>query len=368
MIAACLAALLTFCTVDPAVAAEPYISAYSAILMEADTGQVLFEKEMHKRREPASLTKIMTAILALEYGRLEEVVTVDREPARISVGQELHLAQGDRITLENLVKAALLYSANDSTVAIAQHVAGSEERFIELMNAKALVLGALNTRFANTNGYHHPNHYTTAYDLARITRYALTNAKFAEIVSMPRATIYWADGKKEKQVANTNGLVRERSYEGICGVKTGTTMRAGNCLVAAARKGGRTLIAVVLHSRNRYGDAVKLLDYGFNNTVPVTLCQKSQSFGTLPVTGGVREYVKAVSDRAVEVYMGDEDREKVTQKVLFDKPLQAPVAVGQKLGTVVFYLRGSEVARVNLVAAEEVRKQGILHKLKDICP
>lgn len=362
----CLAALIFFGATAPATAGRPLISAYSAVLMDAGTGQVLFEKKMHARREPASLTKIITAVLALEYGHLEEVVTVGQEPARITVGQELHLAKGDRITLENLLKAALLHSANDSTVAIAQHISGSEEKFVETMNTKALVLGALNTRFANTNGYHHPNHYTTAYDLALITRYAMQNEKFAELVNTARTTIEWADGKRRKEVGNTNGLVRDRKYEGICGVKTGTTARAGNCLIAAANRGNRLLIAVILHSRNRYGDATKLLDYGFHQTAPVSLCRENQVFGTLPVTGGEKEQVRAVSQRPVEIYMSEEDREQLTQKIIFDKPPQAPVAAGQKLGTVIFYLYGIEVARVNLAAAEAVKRPGILYRLKNV--
>lgn len=365
-ILACLAALLYFCLspAAPAAAKAPDITASSAILMDAGTGRVFFEKKGFARSEPASLTKIMTAVLALEYGHPDEIVTVDKKAARISVGQELGLAEGDRISLENLIKAALIYSANDSTVAIAQHVAGTEERFIELMNAKALVLGAMNTQFANTNGYHHPNHYTTAYDLALITRYALNNSEFARIVGTPRDTIHWVDGKKQKEVSNTNSLVRENSYQGICGVKTGSTIRAGNCLIAAARRGDRTLISVVLHSQNRFKDTVKLLDYGFNQIVPVTLCFEHEDFGEVPVAEGIRDSVKVVAGQAVEVYMDEGDREQVVKKVNIKAPLQAPVAAGKTVGAVVFTLRGAELARVDLVAAEEVRKQGILYRLR----
>lgn len=361
---ALLAALFFFFPAKPSAAEPPRITASAAVLMEAETGQVLFGKKAFDRREPASLTKILTAVLALEYNRPEEIVTVSKRSASISVGQELDLNQGDRITLDNLIKAALLYSANDSTVAIAQHIAGSEGRFIELMNAKALVLGALNSRFANTNGYHHPNHYTTAYDLALIARYALANEEFARIVGTPRDTIHWADGKKIREIENTNRLVREKSYEGIIGVKTGSTIRAGNCLIAAARRGDRTLISVVLHSRNRYKDSVKLLDYGFTGVERVALCSPSQDFGPAPVAGGVRESVRAVSDRAVEIYLDPDHRDRVAHRVILDKSLRAPVRAGQKVGEVVFTLEGDELARAGLVAAGEVEDQGLFYRLR----
>ncbi|MCL5057006.1 MAG: D-alanyl-D-alanine carboxypeptidase [Actinobacteria bacterium] len=357
-------AAMLFLYTTPAPAAEALrISAASAILMDAGTGQVIYDHHGFKRREPASLTKIMTAIIALEYGHPEEIVLIGREPAGISVGQELRLNRGDRLSLENLIKAALLYSANDSTVAIAQHVAGNEERFIDLMNTKALILGALDTRFANTNGYHHPNHYTTAHDLAVITRYALANSDFAGIVRLPRATIYWADGKKEKPVENTNSLVRENSYEGIMGVKTGTTIRAGNCLVAAAGRNGRTLIAVILHSRDRYRDAVELLNYGFSQGL-VKICARGEIIDRMPVTGGLKDQVEAVCEKDINLYLADEDLKVVTRKVIAQKPLAAPVKAGQEVGTVVFVLRGRELARAGLAAAGQVDRPGLLHRLK----
>ena len=361
-----IAAILSLYT-TPAPANEALrISAASALLMDAGTGQVIYEHQGFKRREPASLTKIMTAIIALEYGHPEEIVVIGREPASISVGQELRLEKGDRLSLENLIKAALLYSANDSTVAIAQHVAGSQEKFIELMNTRALILGALDTRFANTNGYHHPNHYTTAHDLAVITRYALSNSDFAGIVRLPRATIYWADGKKEKPVANTNSLVRENSYEGIMGVKTGTTIRAGNCLVAAARRNGRTLIAVVLHSRNRFRDAVNLLDYGFNDLPQVAVAGSGEVVGRIPVAGGIKDQVEAICPKEVKLYLSGQDLQKLTRKVIAGGPLEAPVKEGQEVGTVVFMLKGREMARTGLVAAGRVDRPGLIHKIRSM--
>jgi len=368
IIIAFIAVFLTVSAIPAAYAATPRITAVSALLMDGGTGQVIFQKNGFVRKEPASLTKIITAIIALEYGHPEEVVTISKRTANISVGQQLGLNTGDRLTLENLIKAALMYSANDSTVAIAEHIAGAEERFVDRMNARALVLGALNTRFANTNGYHNPNHYSTAYDLALITRYALTNPDFSRIIRTPQDTIHWADGEKKLELRNTNRLVREESYQGILGVKTGSTIRAGNCLIAAARRGDRTLIAVVLHSRNRYKDAVSLLDFGFDKTTPVKLCQKGDRFGKITVAEGVKSSVEAVGQDGINIYLTEEDREKVTVSVLPQKPLPAPVHTGQRVGTAIFSLGKTELARVNLVSSEEVEKPGLLHKIKSALP
>ncbi|MGB9825968.1 MAG: D-alanyl-D-alanine carboxypeptidase family protein, partial [Desulfofundulus sp.] len=222
----------------PAVAgaAPPPVTADAAVLMDARSGRIFYDKNGLQKREPASLTKIMTAIIALEYGRLNDVVTVSRNAAAVGMGSILDLRTGEKITLENLLKAALIMSANDSTVAIAEHVAGSEEDFIRMMNAKAMVLGALHTSFANTNGYHHPRHYSCARDLAVITRYALQNPIFNQIVSTRETTISFCNSKRKEAIFNTNRLLREGSYPGIDGVKTGSTPRAGNCLIASATR------------------------------------------------------------------------------------------------------------------------------------
>lgn len=356
--------LLTFIFAAPARAERPGVTAAAAVLMDAGNGQIYFSKKGEARREPASLTKIMTAIIALEYGNLQEEVTISRRAASVAVGQDIGLKAGDRITLENLLKAALLYSANDSTVAIAEHVAGSEKEFVGMMNAKAVLLGAHHTRFANTNGYHNPNHYTTATDLALITRYALQIKKFAELVSTREDTIRWVDGR-EKEVRNTNRLLRDDSFQGICGVKTGSTPRAGDCLIAAAFRGDRKLIAVVLHSHARYRDAVKLLDYGFNHVVPVALCSRSELVASQQVIGGLEKEVPVVTGRAVEFDLAEDDREAVKKNVSLGEPPHAPVRVGQKLGEVVYTLNGKELARVELVAARDIPKPGLFRRLKE---
>ncbi|MCL6558998.1 MAG: D-alanyl-D-alanine carboxypeptidase, partial [Firmicutes bacterium] len=220
----------------------PVVTAGAAVLVDARTGQVLYGKNEGQKRPPASTTKIMTALLALEGGDLKQTVTVS--PRAASVGEaSLDLKAGEKLTLEELIYGALLHSGNDACVAIAEHIAGTEKNFVLLMNQKAKMIGAKDTTFKNTNGLPAPGHLTTAKDLAVLTRYALSNSTFQKIVRTREKTI----GEQEKRyLHNTNRLLW--SYDWINGVKTGTTNEAGCCLVASAAREGRQLISVVLHS------------------------------------------------------------------------------------------------------------------------
>ena len=347
----------------------PKVKASAVCLMDVTTGQIYFEKEGNKRREPASLTKIMTAILAIENGNLKDIVTVGKRAASVSMGQDIGLRTGDRLYLEDLLKAALLYSANDSTVAIGEHIGGSHEVFIKMMNDKAKALGMKNTSFANTNGYHHPNHYTTANDLAILTCYALKNPTFAELVKTKEVTITWlppedngtTDEKPEEKVVrekilhSTNRLL-ESDFEGINGVKTGTTPRAGNCLIASATREGRQLVAVILNSQNRWDDATGLLDYGFNDIKPVALVEKSEYVDKVPVEEGVEKEVRLVAANKVEVYLPPGELELVQKKIHKTVAPKAPITKGTKLGTVTYLLKDKEIASVDLVANQDIER------------
>lgn len=349
--------LLLFVAPAGAYAVSPAITADAAVLMDAVTGQVFYAKNSYKQRHPASLTKIMTAIIALENGRPDEVATVSRRAASISDGSIIDLHPGEKITLHNLLKAALISSANDSTVAIAEHVGGSESRFIEMMNAKAALLGALNTRYANTNGYTHPNHYSTAYDLALIARYALKNPQFARYVRSKEAVVEWSDRSRKEAIHNTNRLLLG-GYPGMNGVKTGSTSSAGNCLIASAGRDGRYLITVVLHSGDRYQDAIRLLDYGFSQVEAVDLCKAKEPVGRLTVQEGISPDVAVVPERDAEADLLRSDLPELRREINLNSSVEATVRAGQKLGEAVFYLRGQELARVSLLAAEAVPRKG----------
>jgi D-alanyl-D-alanine carboxypeptidase (penicillin-binding protein 5/6) len=307
----------------------------------------------------------MTALIALENGRLDSIVTVTPKAASIYTGSILGLTAGDKLTLENLIKAALITSANDSTVAIAEYLAGTEDCFIEMMNIKAILLGALNTRFANTNGYTDPNHYSTAFDLAQITRFALKNPKLAELVQTKEAIVYWNNKKCQKIIGNTNMLVRMKAYPGIDGVKTGTTAKAGNCLIASATRKECRLIAVVLNCQNRYLDAINLLDYGFYQVKPVTFYRKRETVTHLEVKEGTKPKVAVLTAHSLIVNLAKDDLPRLKKEIKLTPNLLAPVKANQKVGEIILSLPEQELARVDLVVEQEILRKNWWQQIKE---
>src|SRR5574337_1881929 len=241
------------------------LNAASAVLMDADTCAILFARHHMEQRSPASTTKIMTALLILEEGQLDDKVVISERAAAVT-GTGLGLRRGQRVTLRDLLWAILLKSANDAALAAAEHVGGSEEQFVALMNAKAASLGMEGTHFMNPHGLDDPDHYSTAYDLAVLTRHALRNPTFARMVQTREARLAILTGRngnvvKRKAVRTHNQLLGQ--FSGADGVKTGYTSLAGRCLVASATRGERQLIAVLLNDTRRWVEAAALLEYGF---------------------------------------------------------------------------------------------------------
>lgn len=239
----------------------PAVTAEAAVVMDLDSGKVLYGKNEHERRPPASLTKVMTGYLAVKQSNLQQTVTVS-EIAAATGESSLNLKANDQLTFENLLYGALLKSANDACVALAEQMAGSEAAFVQNMNIQACLLGCSDTNFCNSNGLPAENHYSSAYDLALMARAAMQNEMFSSIVKQQQYRVRWVDGR-QLVVRNTNRLLRE--YPGAIGVKTGTTNEAGQCLIAVAEKEGNRIIVVVLKSKNRFFDAVALLDYGLSS-------------------------------------------------------------------------------------------------------
>lgn len=257
----CLCLLLCVAMPAPANGAVlPAITAEAAVVMDLDTGQVLYGKGEHERRPPASLTKVMTGYLAGKQFQAQQWITVSETAA--STGESsLNLKTGDVLTFDALLHGALMKSANDACVALAEYMAGTEKNFVQNMNLQACLLGCKDTNFCNSNGLPAEGHYSSAYDLALMTRAAMQNETFAAIVQKQQYMVHWQDGR-QLLVRNTNRLLRE--YPGAIGVKTGTTNEAGQCLIAVAEKAGKRVIVVVLKSKNRFYDAVALLDYGLS--------------------------------------------------------------------------------------------------------
>ncbi|HZK18250.1 MAG TPA: D-alanyl-D-alanine carboxypeptidase family protein [Clostridia bacterium] len=347
-------------------AVTPDISAEAAILIDANSGEIYYHKNAEKRMSPASLTKVMTGILSIEMGKPKDTVEVGKRPHNVTVGSTMGLRYGDKLSLGDITKAALIMSANDATVAIAEHISKDPELFVEQMNLKAFTLGALNTRFRNTNGYTAPNHYSTAHDLALITRYALKNENFAKIVGTKETTVTWKNKKRELAIENSNRMLKDGPYHypGTDGVKTGTTARAGNCLIASATREDRQLIAVVLRCTNRYRDAAVLLDYGFNEHVPRKIVRAGMEYGTIKVLNGVYGEVPIINVTDVVAVLSEADMECLEIFRYQLEEVKAPVQEGQALGRLVITCRGRLIDDVDLVAKQKIHEDNILNRLK----
>lgn len=263
--------LITFNITTPSMADTPYITASSAILIEPNSGKVLYEKNPHKPLYPASTTKIVTAILGLELGNIEDIVIISKNAANVEEAT-IYLEENQQVYLGDLIKGALVKSGNDAAYAIGEYIAGNEEIFVMLMNKKSAIIGAINSSFYNTNGLPNEKHLSTAYDLALIGRYAMSNEIFAHYVQIKEDRLDFISGET-RYIKNTNKLLWNYPYAN--GIKTGTTIAAGQCLIASARRDGKELIAVVLDSKARYNDVIALFEYGFRNWNKYIIYQKT---------------------------------------------------------------------------------------------
>ena len=240
-----------------------HIPAHSILLKELRSGRILFEHEIEKRLSPASLTKIMSALIILDKGRLDDLATVSRNAAR-APKTHLRLKVGEVFRLGDLLKAMMMVSANDACLAAVEHVGGDEEQFVRLMNAKASALGLSDTHFSNGCGFDGPDHYSTAEDLAKLSEVAMRNAVFRELVKEEREIITPVSGYRAYVLHNTNRLLGR--IPGVEGVKTGFTSKAGRCLIAKVSQNGSDLLLVILTSNRRWNTAKSLIDYGFHLT------------------------------------------------------------------------------------------------------
>jgi len=346
--------LLLFLPTQIGMSAPLTIHAESAILMDAKTGQILYEKKSHIHSAPASTTKVLTAIIALESGHLDDEVTVSLRAAS-TAGSSMHLAAGQKILLRELVTGLLLRSGNDAAVAIAEHLAGSVENFVILMNDKADTLGALDSHFANPHGLTAVGHYSTAFDLAWITRYALTNPTFAAIVDTRETDIDWLDrrGKEHDQhLRNTNKLLW--LLEEVDGVKTGTTGQAGPCLISSATRGNQQLIAVVLHDHSRWNDSLALLKYGFVTYELYEYANKNDIISAIPVEKGLSPVVDAIASSQANLLVNTNDYKDITVTIDLPEIIKAPVYQGQKIGEIVFLVRQQAVKTVDIIAGQTI--------------
>ncbi|MFA5383316.1 MAG: D-alanyl-D-alanine carboxypeptidase family protein [Eubacteriales bacterium] len=355
----CLSILgIVFFPLTAAAIKEPDTKAEAVVLMDAGNGQVLYQKNMSRHMFPASTTKILTAAIALERGNLSDKVTVVREACLLD-GSRIGLQEGEELTLEDLLYALIMASANDAADSIAVHLSGSIASFADLMNKKARSVGALDSNFINPHGLTDPGHYTTAYDLALITRYAMQNPVFREIVGTRVKKISRPDadrsiGPPQEDLWNHNRFLSR--YQGAIGVKTGYTAEAGQCLVAAAEKDGRELITVLLNDQGSvlYEDAGLILDYGFDNFVSDLVVRKMEKVTTVGVSRGIGR---------VDVYTGSPfyycslngRKTQIKRSIELYSGIKAPLAAGQEVGQLVLTSEGQEVGRVKLLVMQPVQ-------------
>ena len=328
----------------------PSISARSAILIEAESGIVVFEKNADEVRPMASTTKIMTALVALESGDVQRTVQVSAGAIGIE-GSSVYLYKDEKLTLEDLIYAMMLESANDAAAAIAIEVGGSIEGFADMMNKKAEDLGLRNTHFENPHGLDGDTHYTTARELAKITRAAMNNEDFRAIVSTFKKTIPLNESEGVRLLINHNKMLK--GYDGAIGVKTGFTKKSGRCLVSAAERDGVELICVTLNAPDDWSDHRALLNYGFSLYESRILCRKDDFKYIQPIIGGLEEYVmlEISDDVTVTVPRGCGDIEQTIELPRFS---YAQIKKGDKIGHLVYTADGQEIARVPIIASYSV--------------
>ena len=320
---------------------ESAISARSAILIDAHDGKILFEKNPRAKMGMASTTKIMTALVITDSCDLTESVEIDARAVGVE-GSSIYLTAGETLSVEQLLYALLLASANDAAVALALHVCGSIEAFVDKMNEKSIALGLTDTHFVNPHGLYDEAHYTTAYDLAIIAKAALENDTVKKIASTYKTTIPLANGEGTRVLVNHNKMLK--LYDGAIGVKTGFTKKTGRTLVSAAERDGLRLIAVTLNAPNDWNDHTLMLDHGFENYTRLTFFEAGEFRYVLGICGGKEEYAVLTNSKPIELTLRKEHGKESYTVETCSRFICAPINAEAELGRVVFECDGQTVS------------------------
>lgn len=376
--------IILFLSLSPAHAATtgyvPEIVAPRAVLMDAETGTVLFNKNAGELTYPASTTKILTALVVLEHTSLDDVVAIDYEPG--VTGSSMYIVPGEAFTVETLLKGLLIRSANDAAEILARHVSGSVEAFMALMNQHAAAIGAVNTHFTNPHGLPDENHVTTAYDLALIAREAMKNDFFREVVASPSLVIPPTSETEQRVYNNSNRFLWGKGpshqmfyqgnytniyYEPVDGIKTGYTHSARNCLISSAVFNDARYIAVVLNAEQEsiYVDSRTLLDYGFQFFHHISLVESGTQLAMMPVMQGDQEAVALVTDRSVQTIV---PRNVLPSDIrmelqLPEEDLAAPLEINEVLGQVQYYYEDELLGQADLMTQNTVEEVPVLQQI-----
>jgi len=344
---------IVFNIIFSADAASLQVSAKSAVLICADTGQILYEHNAYEKLSMASTTKILTALLAVENLSPEAEIMIGNEVLNVD-GTSLGLKPGDRIRVYDLLVGLMLSSGNDAANAVAVAVSGSIEGFVDLMNHRAALIGMRASSFATPSGLDDENHYSTAYDMALLTREALQNELFAEIVSQYTATIHI--GEKKIWLKNHNRLLQ--SYSGLIGVKTGFTKKSGRCLVTAAQRDGTSLIAVTLKASDDWTDHCALLDYGFAAVKHFSVYESIPQY-YVDVVGGKANSVACVPSVDL-TYSAMQPLADIQVQVTTVPFVYAPVSQGDIIGKITCFYNGTKIAETPLCATDDVEFNAVV--------
>ena len=338
--------------------------ACAAILIDADTGKILYQYNSHKSLPNASTTKVLTALLALKYGDLDKEVTVPDDFC--NAGETgLALKAGETHSLKDYMYAMLIDSANDAAQMVAYSVSGSEKEFIELMNQETAKIGLNDSSWQNPHGLHDDNHYSSAYDLAYITKEAMQYPLFCEIVSTMSWEMPWQSEIPGNIIYNRNKFFNY--YEYSTGVKTGYTKQAGNCLIASASKDGMKLIGVILNCDDMYEDMAEMMDYGFDNFTRMLIAENGETFGSVKVNRGYVEEVEAVLDRDISlVFDNNLTGYNNDGKVNLKEEIEAPVTKGTVLGTVTYSDGEGNSVEGELLAAKDISRYTFWGVVKEV--
>lgn len=322
------------------------ISAKAYIVTERTTGKMLYEANAHMPLPMASTTKIMTALCAIEMGNLESIVEISDKAVGVE-GSSMYLEKGERITLRNLLYGLMLNSGNDAAVAVAEHISGDVEKFVECMNRTAQKIGAKNTHFTNPNGLPDDNHYTTAYDLNLITRYALGYDEFRKIVSTDEKTVPWSTREYDRILKNHNKLLK--MYEGATGVKTGFTKKAGRCLVSSAVREGVEVVCVTLNAPDDWNDHISLMDKSFDRLERKKIFSKGDYIATVPVKDSEEKSLGLLARDDIYTVVIDGKMPVLDIQTEIPPSVSAPVGFEDVLGKLTVYEGDNIVGETVLV-------------------
>lgn len=323
------------------------MSAQNAIVMEADTGRVLYEHNAYDKKSIASTTKIMTAIVVLENCNLEDVVTVSYNAATTE-GSSMYLKPNEKITVENLLYGLMLNSGNDAATALAEHTSGSVEKFAVLMNEKAKEIGMVNSSFANPHGLDNENHYSTAYDMALLTKHAMENDKFREIVGTKQKIIKEPEIEKYKYLTNHNKLLT--MYEWCKGVKTGFTKKSGRCLVSYAEKNGVKLITITLNASDDWNDHIALFEENFGIYKSYKLIDTNDFICSVNVENAEAKTIKLYNCKAINLTLNENEYKNIKIKYNYPTTIKAPIYINQVIGTTEIILDGKVIASSPIIS------------------